>query len=102
MFEDYISQLPEERRVPFSKIIELLENNLPEGFEAQTQYSMPSFVVPHSVFPAGYHCNPKEPLPFIVWLPKRISLHCITWVCTPNPNCCNGSQKPILITASTN
>ena len=65
MFESYISQLPEERQVPFSKIIELLENNLPEGFEAQTQYSMPSFVVPHSIFPTGYHCNPKEPLPFI-------------------------------------
>lgn len=65
MFESYISQLTEEQRTPFSKIIQLLENNLPKGFEAQTQYSMPSFVVPHSIFPAGYHCNPKEPLPFI-------------------------------------
>ena len=65
MFQNYISQLPEERIGPITKIIELLNTNLPQGFEAQMQYNMPSFVVPHSLFPAGYHCNPKEPLPFI-------------------------------------
>jgi hypothetical protein len=47
------------------KLFGLLEENLPEGFELQMQYSMPSYVVPHAIFPGGYHCNPKEPLPFI-------------------------------------
>ena len=65
MFENYINSIPEERKESLRKILNLLENHLPNGFEAQTQYSMPSYVVPHSLFPDGYHCNPKEPLPFI-------------------------------------
>jgi len=65
MFDNYISQLPEDRKEPITKILELLKIHLPQGFEAQIQYSMPSYVVPHSIFPAGYHCNPSEPLPFI-------------------------------------
>ncbi len=65
MFENYINSIPEERKKSLRKILNLLENHLPNGFEAQTQYSMPSYVVPHSLFPDGYHCNPKEPLPFI-------------------------------------
>lgn len=65
MFENYINSIPEERKESLLKILNLLENHLPNGFEAQTQYSMPSYVVPHSLFPDGYHCNPKEPLPFI-------------------------------------
>jgi hypothetical protein len=65
MFESYISQLPEDRKEPITKILELLKIHLPQGFEAQIQYSMPSYVVPHSIFPTGYHCNPSEPLPFV-------------------------------------
>lgn len=65
MFENYINSIPEERRESVLKILQLLETHLPDGFEAQTQYSMPSYVVPHSLFPDGYHCNPQEPLPFI-------------------------------------
>lgn len=65
MFENYINSIPEERKESLLKILTLLEIHLPNGFEAQTQYSMPSYVVPHSLFPDGYHCNPKEPLPFI-------------------------------------
>jgi len=61
----YLNQLPEERKLPMEKLFGLLEENLPEGFELQMQYSMPSYVVPHAIFPGGYHCNPKEPLPFI-------------------------------------
>jgi len=62
---NYINQLPEERKPAMEKLLDLLKENLPTGFELQMQYSMPSYVVPHTIFPAGYHCNPKEPLPFI-------------------------------------
>ena len=62
---NYINQLPEERKPAMEKLLDLLKENLPKGFELQMQYSMPSYVVPHTIFPAGYHCNPKEPLPFI-------------------------------------
>lgn len=64
-FQDYLDQLPEDRRDPISKIFNLLKDNLPTGFEYAEQYSMPSFVVPHSLYPNGYHCDPKQALPFI-------------------------------------
>ena len=63
--QDYIAQLPEERREPVSKIIKILLDKLPEGFEEGMLYKMPAFYVPHAVYPDGYHCNPKSPLPFI-------------------------------------
>ncbi len=64
-FQDYLDQLPEERRDPIERIFNLLKDNLPKGFEYAEQYSMPSFVVPHSMYPNGYHCDPKQALPFI-------------------------------------
>lgn len=47
------------------KFLQLLRAHIPEGFEETVQYNMPSFVVPHSRYPAGYHCTPSDPLPFI-------------------------------------
>ena len=63
--EDYISQIPEERKEPVRKIRKVIQDNLPEGFEEGILYKMLGFYVPHSVYPDGYHCNPKDPLPFI-------------------------------------
>ena len=63
--KEYISQLPEERKDPVTKIKEILAKNLPKGFEEGILYKMPAFFVPHSLYPDGYHCNPKEPLPFV-------------------------------------
>ncbi|MFS4466635.1 DUF1801 domain-containing protein [Maribacter sp. 2210JD10-5] len=61
----YMAQLPEERKPVVSKIRETIREHLPEGFEEQMSYGMLGFVVPHSVYPAGYHCDTKLPLPFI-------------------------------------
>lgn len=63
--EDYISNLPEDRKEAISKMREAILKNLPGGFEEGMSYGMMGYVVPHSVYPGGYHCNPKEPLPFI-------------------------------------
>ena len=62
---EYISKVPEDRRESFEKILEILRNNLPEGFQECLGYGMPAFAVPHSLYPDGYHCKPEEPLPFI-------------------------------------
>jgi len=62
---DYISKVPLERRASLQKILDVLRSNLPEGFEECLSYGMPSFSVPHSLYPPGYHCKPSEPLPFI-------------------------------------
>jgi len=63
--EEYISQLPEDRKTAFIKLRKTILDNLPEGFEEGINYGMPSFYVPHSIYPDGYHCDPKLPLPFI-------------------------------------
>ncbi len=63
--EDYISQLPEERREVISGIRQQILENLPEGFEEQMSYGMLGYVVPHSIYPKGYHVKPELPLPFI-------------------------------------
>ncbi|OUR93956.1 hypothetical protein A9Q87_04415 [Flavobacteriales bacterium 34_180_T64] len=63
--EDYISQLPEERQAPIAKLRKIIRDNLPNGMEEQMSYGMLGFVIPHSVYPNGYHCDPKTPLPFM-------------------------------------
>lgn len=62
---EYIAQIPEDRREAFSLLRSAILENLPEGFEETISYKLPSYVVPHSVYPAGYHCKPAEPLPFL-------------------------------------
>jgi uncharacterized protein YdhG (YjbR/CyaY superfamily) len=62
---DYLTELPEERKSAFSKLRNSILNNLPKGFEEEMNYGMLGYVVPHSTYPNGYHCNPKLPLPFI-------------------------------------
>jgi len=63
--EDYIAQIPEERKKAFQKLRETVRKNLPKGFEEGIQYKMIGFYVPHSRYPDGYHCDPKLPLPFM-------------------------------------
>lgn len=63
--EEYIAQIPLDRVESFVKLFNIIRENLPKGFEEQISYSMPGFVVPHSLFPEGYHCNPAQALPFV-------------------------------------
>lgn len=61
----YIDALPAERKVAFEQLRASVANNLPKGFNEEISYGMIGFVVPHSLYPAGYHCSPKLPLPFV-------------------------------------
>lgn len=61
--EAYINELPEDRKLVIEKLRKTILENLPEGFEETMSYGMIGYVVPHSIYPRGYHCNPKEPLP---------------------------------------
>ena len=63
--DEYIASLPEERKDTMTKLRKIIKKNLPVGFEEVMSYGMIGFVVPHSIYPSGYHCNPKLPLPFI-------------------------------------
>ncbi|BBH22373.1 hypothetical protein Back11_37180 [Paenibacillus baekrokdamisoli] len=63
--EGYISQLPEDRQEAMERLRTTIKGNLPEGFEETIAYGMIGYVVPHRIYPSGYHANPKEPLPFM-------------------------------------
>ncbi|MGB1312401.1 MAG: DUF1801 domain-containing protein [Bizionia paragorgiae] len=63
--EDYISQLPEDRKEPIKKLRQIILENLPPEIEEVINYGMLGFVIPHSAYPDGYHCDPKTPLPFM-------------------------------------
>jgi len=63
--KDYISQLPEERQEVILKLRKVILDNLPKGYEEQMNYGMLGYVVPHSIYPDGYHCDTKLPLPFM-------------------------------------
>ncbi len=63
--KEYIDALPEDRKAIITKLRKVILKNLPKGFEEQMSYGMLGYVVPHSLYPGGYHVNPKLPLPFI-------------------------------------
>ena len=63
--QDYLSKVPEERKEAFTKIFETISKNLPKGFQTNLSYGMIGWSVPLETFPAGYHCSPGTPLPFI-------------------------------------
>ncbi|MGH1433241.1 MAG: DUF1801 domain-containing protein [Lewinella sp.] len=63
--DNYIEQLPEDRQAPMQKLRAIINDNLPAGFEEAMNYGMIGYVVPHSAYPAGYHCDTKLPLPFM-------------------------------------
>jgi hypothetical protein len=62
--KDILNNVPPDRLVAFNKLHETIVNSLPKGFEAGISYGGLGYVVPHKLYPAGYHCKPIEPLPF--------------------------------------
>jgi hypothetical protein len=63
--EEYIDSLPEERKLIIRQLQKVLLENLPKGFQEVMCYGMLGYVVPHSIYPKGYHCDSNKPLPFI-------------------------------------
>jgi len=63
--EQYISQLPEDRKEAISNLRDVIKANLPDGFQEEMSYGMIGYVVPKTLYPAGYHCTPELPLPFM-------------------------------------
>ncbi|MDA9563602.1 DUF1801 domain-containing protein [Flavobacteriales bacterium] len=62
---EYLEHIPEERKVPMNKLRQTILENIPIGFSEELNYGMIGFVVPHSLYPGGYHCSPELPLPFL-------------------------------------
>lgn len=62
--DEYLAGLPEDRRDAIQAVREVILENLDDGYEEGMQYGMIGYFVPHRVYPAGYHCDPKQPVPF--------------------------------------
>ena len=73
--DQYITELPEDRKEVMLKLRDVTLKNLPKGFEEQMSYGMLGYVVPHSIYPNGYHCNTKDPLPFFAIASQKNSIN---------------------------
>lgn len=73
--DQYLDELPEERRLAMKELRNVALKNLPEGFKEGMGYGMMGYSVPHSIYPNGYHCNPKDPLPFYGFASQKNSVN---------------------------
>lgn len=73
--EEYIAAIPADRIDQFNLIRNAIKQNLPDGFEECISYGMIGYVVPHSIYPNGYHCDPKLPLPFLSVASQKNSIN---------------------------
>ena len=63
--DEFLNSLPSDRKDVINSLRKAINKNLPKGFEENIGSGMLSWVVPHKLYPAGYHCDPKQPLPFL-------------------------------------
>lgn len=63
--KDYLESLPEDRKKAMNELRKIILKNLPKGYSEEMSYGMIGYVIPHSIYPNGYHCDPKLPLPFM-------------------------------------
>jgi hypothetical protein len=84
--QEYLKELPADRREVINAVRGAILENLPKGYEECMSYGMIGYVVPHSIYPKGYQCNPKVPLPFVNLGSQKnhMSIHLM---------CCYGDMK---------
>ena len=73
--QDYMNELPEDKKEGIEKLRSLILENLPKDFEEGMSYGMIGYYVPHSIYPAGYHCSPQLPLPFMSVAAQKNSIN---------------------------
>lgn len=73
--QQYIDELPEDRVEAITKLRKVINENLPKGFKEEMSYGMIGYVVPHEIYPDGYHCSPDLPLPFMSFASQKNSIN---------------------------
>src|SRR5687768_12044791 len=86
--DQYLAELPEDRRAAIQAVRDVILANLDRDYEEGMQYGMISYCVSHRVYPAGYHCDPKQPLPFACLASQKnyMSLYMMGCYGEDNPN----------------
>ena len=72
---EYLNEVPSDRLVAVEKLRNTILENLPHGFEEGMSYGMIGYYVPHSIYPKGYHCDSKLPLPFMSFASQKNSIN---------------------------
>lgn len=72
---EILNKVPSDRVEAFKKLHQVIIDNLPIGFESAISYGNLGYVVPHSLYPDGYHCKPIEPLPFAAIASQKHSIN---------------------------
>ena len=95
---EYLQSLPDHRREAISAVREVILAHLPKGYEECMSYGMIGYVVPHSIYPAGYRCDPKLPLPYANLGSQKnhmaLYLMSATGRCRPTPAICISRKQP--------
>ena len=88
----YLESLPDDRRQAINAVRSVILKNLDPGYEEGIQYGIIGYYVPHSVYPKGYHCDPKQPLPFAALASQKnyMSLYLMSVYCGCTPNSAAG------------
>lgn len=63
--QDYLDQVDPLKKEAFLQLRSTIQKNIPAGFHEELSYGMIGYVVPHAIYPKGYHCSPHLPLPFV-------------------------------------
>ncbi|MBK6374523.1 MAG: DUF1801 domain-containing protein [Saprospiraceae bacterium] len=84
--QEILANLPAERAEQFNKLHRVIVENLPIGFEPSISYGGLGYVVPHALYPSGYHCKPSEPLPFAGISSQKNSINFYHMGIYSNPN----------------
>jgi uncharacterized protein YdhG (YjbR/CyaY superfamily) len=73
--DQYIADLTEDRQKTVEELRKVINKNIPKGFHEEMNYGMIGYVVPHTLYPDGYHCDPKLPLPFLAMASQKNSIN---------------------------
>lgn len=87
--QQYIDELPEDRVEAITKLRKVINENLPKGFKEEMSYGMIGYVVPHEIYPDGYHCSPDLPLPFMSFASQKNSINFYHMGIYANPSLLN-------------
>ena len=78
--QQYLDELPPDRRAAIDAVRGVILANLGEGYEEAMQYGMIGYCVPHRLYPPGYHADPKQPLPFTALASQKNGMSLYLWV----------------------
>lgn len=81
--EEYLASLPPHRRDAIQAVRQVILKSLDEDYVEGMSYGMIGYYVPHRVYHAGYHCDPKQPLPFAALASQKnyMSLYLMSVYC---------------------